>query len=232
MRLLIVEDDLVIAKAIADRFETYGFAVQVAEQFDDIMAEFNLFLPDIVILDVNLPLYNGYHWCQTIRAQSKVPIVFLSSITENMDMMLAMQLGADDYVTKPIDLEVLVTKIQAILRRTYDYTVIQTTFSYDGILLNPDAATLTYKGESVYLTHTEIQMIKILIQQAGSYVSRDEILDLCWKNDQFIDDNTLAVNMSRIRKKLNSIQLHDIIQTKKKVGYRMKKEGEVSDEGL
>lgn len=221
MTIFIVEDDPVIAQALADTFSRYNYDTYIVTDFEAILSDFNRQSPDLVIMDVNLPVYNGFYWCQHIRKHSTVPIIFLSSITEHMDMMTAMQMGADDYLTKPIELSLLVMKTQALLRRTYDYTITHQQFIFGDIVLDGDQATLTYHDSTISLTFTELQILKALFLNKDAYVKREELLNYCWENEQFIDDNTLAVNISRIRKKLSTLHLNNLIQTKKKVGYRL-----------
>lgn len=222
MRILIIEDDFVIANALKKELEKYEYEVKMTEDFSDIMPIFTTFEAHLVLIDVNLPYHNGYYWCSQIRATSNVPIVFISSLSDKMDQMMAIQMGADDYITKPIDLQLTVAKIQALLRRTYEFAPPPSNErTFHGVRLHTDKSELTYQNQSVSLTFTELQIMTCLFQNGDHYTKREEILDYCWQNDQFIDDNTLAVNISRLRKKLKDIQLTNLIETKKNVGYRL-----------
>lgn len=224
---MIIEDDLTIAKELGKVFQKWQFEVDIAEDFEYIIEAFRKSKPHLILLDVNLPYYNGYYWCGEIRKESDVPIIFISSVSDRMDMIMAMQMGADDYIPKPIDTQFTVSKVQALLRRTYDFTVQSDSFEYDGAVLDIAKSRVTYNEGEANLTFTELQILTALFQQKGEYVSREVILDYCWQNNQFIDDNTLAVNMTRIRKKLRTVGLDQFIETKKNFGYRLKSEGEL-----
>lgn len=224
MKIMLVEDDLVIANSLATELSRWQYQTIIAENFEAILDEFKDNDPQLILMDLNLPYYNGYYWTQEIRKISQVPIIFISSVSDAVDMVMAIQMGADDYITKPIDMQVTVSKIQALLRRTYTFSVETDTNTYQlaRATLDTNKAELHFDQESVNLTFTELQILLVLFQAKGDYVSRDKILDFCWQNDQFIDDNTLAVNMTRIRKKLRQIKLDNFIQTKKNYGYRIK----------
>lgn len=223
MKIMLIEDDLSIAQSIATALNKWQYTTYIAENFQDILTEFKHEQPHLVLMDVNLPFANGYFWTQEIRKNSQVPIIFISSVGEPVDMVMAIQMGADDYITKPIDMQVTVSKIQALLRRTYDFSMDnQTTiFQFDSANLDTSKSKIIFQDRTVDLTFTELQILLVLFQAEGDYVSRESILDFCWQNDQFIDDNTLAVNMTRIRKKLRSIGLDQFIETKKNYGYRL-----------
>src|SRR5699024_4854535 len=178
-----------------------------------------------VLLDINLPHHNGYYWCSQIRAHSNVPIIFISSLSDKMDQMMAIQMDGDDYLKKPIDLQLTVAKIQALLRRTYDFQMTQSQgLSFYGVQMDRQKAAISYQNKKTSLTYTELQILSCLFEHGEEYAKREEILDYCWQNDQFIDNNTLAVNISCLRKKLKEIGLDNFIETKKKVGYRLAKE--------
>lgn len=226
MKVLIIEDDCLIAQELAKVLMKWNYEVAIAEEFEQIMEIFRVESPQLVLLDVNLPYFNGYYWCGEIRKESEVPIVFISSVSDRMDMIMAMQMGADDYIAKPIDLQFLVSKIQALLRRTYQFSVQSDMFEFQAVQLLPNKSALSYDGDTINLTFTELQILISLFQNKGGYVSREAILDDCWQNNQFIDDNTLAVNMTRIRKKLREIGLSNFIETKKNYGYRLAEAGE------
>ena len=226
MKIMLVEDDLVIAQSLATALNKWQYETIVTENFEDILGEFKRHNPHLILMDLNLPNYNGYFWTQEIRKLSQVPIIFISSVGEPVDMVMAIQMGADDYITKPIDMQVTVSKIQALLRRTYTFSMEVDTNTYQlaGATLDTNKAKVTFNQSEVSLTFTELQILLVLFQAKGDYVAREKILDFCWQNDQFIDDNTLAVNMTRIRKKLRQIGLDNFIQTKKNYGYRIKVE--------
>ena len=195
--------------------------MSIAKQFDNILEEFKTAEPELVLLDINLPTFNGYHWCQEIRKVSNVPIIFISSRTDNMDQIMAIQMGGDDFIEKPFNLSLTIAKIQALLRRTYDLTVSNNEMTVKGCKLVVDEATLYYNNDSVQLSFTELQILNKLFQNEGKYVNRTAIIEKCWESENFIDDNTLAVNMTRLRKKLQSIGIVDFIETKKNVGYKV-----------
>ena len=220
MKILIVEDDLVIAESLANELSKWNYEVNVVENFDQIMEDFRETEPQLVLLDINLPTLNGFHWCQEMRKESNVPIMFISSRTDNMDQIMAIQMGGDDFIEKPFNLSLTVAKIQALLRRTYDLSVSNDELDVKGCKLILDEAKLV-KDDAVQLSLTELQILKMLFQNEGKYVSRTALIEKCWESENFIDDNTLAVNMTRLRKKLLSIGVDDFIETKKNVGYRV-----------
>lgn len=222
MRILIIEDDFVIANALRKELEKHDYEVILVEDFSDVMTTFRKIEPQLVLIDINLPHHNGYYWCSQIRVDSNVPIIFISSLTDKMDQMMAIQMGGDDYIPKPIDLQLTVAKIQALLRRTYDFATPESNeLDFYGVVLAPQKSEMYYKTQKISLTFTELQIMTCLFEHGEEFTKREEILDFCWQNDQFIDDNTLAVNISRLRKKLKEIGLADFIETKKKVGYRL-----------
>lgn len=221
MKVFIVEDDFIIAESLEQELSKWNYEVIVAKQFDNIIDVFNANQPQLVLLDINLPTFNGYHWCQEIRKTSNVPIMFISSRTDNMDQIMAIQMGGDDFIEKPFNLSLTVTKIQALLRRTYDLAVSNNEITVKDCKLVVDEATLYHEGESVQLSFTELQILNMLFRNVGKYVSRTALIEKCWESENFIDDNTLAVNMTRLRKKLQSIGVIDLIETKKNVGYKV-----------
>lgn len=220
MKILIIEDDFVIANALKKELSKNEYEVVLAKDFLHILEIVKKEQPQLILLDINLPYHNGYYWCSQIRAFSEVPLIFISSVNEKMDILMAMQMGGDDFIRKPIDLQLTVSKIQALLRRTYSFSMNEETVEhFQQVQLNVGKSTLNYHDQSITLTYTELQIMRYLFQQQGDYAKREDILDYCWQNNQFIDDNTLAVNMTRIRRKLKSIGLTSFIQTKKNLGY-------------
>ena len=181
--------------------------------------------PHLVLMDIGLPLFNGYHWCQEIRKVSKVPIMFLSSRDQAMDIVMAINMGGDDFVTKPFDQNVLLAKIQGLLRRSYEFGKDQSLLEYMGVILNLKAMDLVYQGEVVSLTKNEFQILQVLFERSGNIVSREDLMKELWNSDFFIDDNTLSVNVARLRKKLEAVGLKDFIETKKGVGYGLRHDG-------
>lgn len=218
-RLLIIEDDTGIAEAIKAQAELWDLTVCCVQNFRNVMAEFAKFNPHIVLLDIGLPFFNGYHWCSEIRKISKVPIIFISSAADNMNMVMAMNMGADDFIAKPFDQSVLMAKLQAMLRRSYDFVTAVPILEHHGALLNTDDNSLTYKDEKVSLSKNEFRILHILMENKGKVVSRERLIESLWETDSFIDDNTLTVNVGRLRKRLDGVGLNDFITTKFGVGY-------------
>ena len=217
-KIFLVEDDKVIAEGIERHLEFWNYEVKIAEDFQNIFDEFKNFHPDLVLMDVTLPFYNGYHWCKIIRKNSKVPILFISAADENLNLIMAMDLGADDYLTKPFELELLQIKIRALLRRAYEYIETKNIF-YKDIRLNCDNMIISRENKEIELTKNEFKILEILLEKPGKVVNRDEIIDKIWQTDSYIDDNTLTVNVMRLRKKLEEINIFELIKTKKGVGY-------------
>ena len=218
-RLLIIEDDKGIAEAIKEQAELWNLSVHCVQNFREVMSEFAAFNPHIVLLDIGLPFFNGYHWCSEIRKVSKVPIIFISSASDNMNMVMAMNMGADDFIAKPFDQSVLMAKLQAMLRRTYDFAPSVPVLEHRGALLNTGDNTLTYNGEKISLSKNEFKILHILMKNKGKVVSREKLVELLWETDSFVDENTLTVNVGRLRKRLDSAGLTDFITTKFGVGY-------------
>lgn len=218
-KILIVEDDTVIADAMKHCMLTWGFQAACAEHFKNIITEFTEFEPHLVLLDISLPFFNGYHWCQEIRKVSKVPIIFISSMSENMNIVMAMNMGADDFIMKPFDLNVLIAKVQAMLRRTYDYVSDRNLIEHKGAILNLSDSTLVFQGKNIELTKNEFRILQLLMENKDKIISRDKIMIKLWEGDSFVDDNTLTVNMTRLRKKLEAAGLDHFIVTKKGMGY-------------
>ncbi len=220
-RILIIEDDRAIAQTLKRQIGQWGYAVQCAENFRDIMAEFHAYDPQLVLLDLMLPYYNGYHWCAEIRKCSKVPILFLSSASDNMNMVMAMNMGGDDFIAKPFDLNVLMAKLQAILRRTYDFGTEKEQLECKGAVLDTADASLRYHGQRIELTKNEYRILQTLFERKGHVVSRDTLMQRLWETDCFVDENTLTVNVTRLRRKLESAGLSDLIVTRKGLGYSL-----------
>lgn len=218
-KIYIVEDDSSIASAIKQQAEMWDFTVKVAQDFRNILAEFASFSPHIVLLDISLPFFNGYHWCSEIRRVSSVPIIFISSALDNMNIVMAMNMGGDDFVAKPFDQSVLMAKIQALLRRTYDFGKSVTVFEHRGAMLNTGDNTLTYGETKIILTKNEYRILLALMESKGKIVSRERLMERLWETDSFVDENTLTVNVNRLRKKLDAAGLKNFITTKFGVGY-------------
>ena len=218
-KMLIVEDDNVIAEEIRSQIAPWGVDAEKVNDFRDVMAEFGKFQPHIVLLDISLPFFNGYHWCAQIRNVSKVPIIFVSSASDNMNIVMAMNMGADDFISKPFDMSVLTAKVLALLRRTYDFGASVPVLEHKGALLNTGDGTLTVAGKKIPLTKNEYRILLCLMENKGKTVSRERLTERLWQTDQFVDENTLTVNVNRLRKKLGSEGLPDFISTKFGIGY-------------
>lgn len=218
-RIFVVEDDLSIASAVKKHIETWGFEVICADNLRDITGEFKECDPHLVLLDISLPFYNGYYWCSEIRKFSNVPIVFLSSASDNMNIVMAVSVGGDDFISKPFDFEVLMAKIQAVLRRTYDLSNQLSALEHKGAVLNLSSTILTYDGKNIELTKNDYRILKTLMEKKGTVVSREALMQRLWENDSFVDENALTVNIARLRKKLENYGLADFIKTKKGLGY-------------
>lgn len=218
-KLLIVEDDTGIADAIKKQAEMWNLEVYIVENFRNVLQEFMNFRPHIVLLDIMLPFFNGYHWCSEIRKVSNVPIVFISSASDNMNIVMAVNMGADDFIAKPFDQSVLMAKVQAVLRRTYDFSSSMPVLEHRGAFLSTGDNTLTYNNEKIELTKNEYRILLCLMENKGKVVSREKFMEKLWETDSFVDDNTLTVNINRLRKKLDSAGLEGFIKTKFGIGY-------------
>ena len=218
-RILIVEDDRGIAGAIKAQAEMWNLEAVCAEDFRDVLGEFARVQPHLVLLDITLPFFNGYHWCGEIRRLSKVPIIFISSAADNMNIVMAMSMGADDFIAKPFDGSVLMAKIQALLRRSYDFAAATPLLEHRGAFLDTGDNSLTYGGERIALTKNEYRILLCLMENKGRVVSREKLMERLWETDSFIDENTLTVNVGRLRKKLDAAGLAGFIATKFGVGY-------------
>ncbi len=217
--VLIVEDDEVIAGELARQLSAWQMNGVPVKDFKDVMGSFKECAPDIVLMDLNLPSYNGFYWCSEIRKVSDVPVVFLSSADDNMNIVMAMNMGADDFISKPFDFQVLLAKIRAILRRSYGETLARHTVEAGGAVLNLDDATAEAGGLKIELTKNEFLILKELMENAGRVVSREQLMEHLWGNEEFIDDNTLTVNITRIRRKMEAAGLDSFIATKRGMGY-------------
>lgn len=220
-RIFIVEDDAVIAGEIARHIESWGYEARCARDFRNVLAEFAAFDPHLVLMDIGLPFYNGYHWCRKIRENSQVPVVFLSSAADNMNIVLAMDMGGDDFIAKPFELTVLMAKLQAMLRRAYDFAGHTGLIEHGGALLNLNDSSLTGPEGRAELTKNEFRILQTLLEKRGQTVPREELMRRLWETDSFVDENTLNVNVTRLRKRLESVGLKDYISTQKGVGYRV-----------
>lgn len=218
-RIFIVEDDEAIAGAVAQQLTAWGMEAVVAESFQNVMEEFHKASPQLVLLDITLPFFNGYHWCTQIRKVSKAPIVFLSSASDNMNIVMAMNMGGDDFIPKPFDFSVLLAKMQALLRRTYDFAGESSVIAHKDVILNTSDASLLYRGERLELTKNEYRILLTLMENKGRVVSRDTLMERLWETDSFVDENTLTVNVTRLRRKLEAAGVKDFITTKKGMGY-------------
>lgn len=218
-RILIVEDDKVIDDTVKEQLIKWGYEAFVVTDFSDVLKTFVEVEPHLVLMDIGLPFFNGYHWCTQIRTVSKVPIIFMSSMSDNMNIVMAINMGGDDFIVKPFDINVLIAKVQAMLRRTYSFVESTNIIEHNGCILNMNDQSFTYNNNKVELTKNEYKILQYLLENVGKVVTRDSIMMKLWESDDFIDDNTLTVNVTRLRKKLELAGLSDYIKTKKGVGY-------------
>ena len=214
-KILIVEDDETIAGGLKTHLEKWNYQTECMTDFKDVMGKFLEFEPQLVLLDIVLPFFNGFHWCQEIRKISKVPIIFLSSVNDNMNIVMAMNMGGDEFIEKPFDLNVVTAKVQAVLRRTYEFRGTADIMGWNGAILNPADATVLYQDQKQELTKNEFKILQMLLENTGKIVSRESIMTRLWDSNEFIDDNTLTVNVARLRKKMEQIGLGGKIITKK-----------------
>ena len=218
-KILIVEDDETIAGGLKTHLEKWNYQTECMTDFKDVMGKFLEFEPQLVLLDIVLPFFNGFHWCQEIRKISKVPIIFLSSVNDNMNIVMAMNMGGDAFIEKPFDLNVVTAKVQAVLRRTYEFRGTADIMEWNGAILNLADATVLYQDQKQELTKNEFKILQMLLENTGKIVSRESIMTRLWDSNEFIDDNTLTVNVARLRKKMEQIGLGGKIITKKGIGY-------------
>lgn len=221
-RILIIEDDRGIGEAIVRQSEAWGLEAACVTDFRNVMAQFGAFDPQLVLMDITLPFFNGYYWCERIRQVSKVPIIFLSSAADNMNIIMAVNMGADDFIAKPFDMSVLMAKINALLRRTYDFTGASPMLEHRGAVLNTGDNTLTFEGKPIALSKNEYRILLTLLENKGNVVSRERLMEKLWQTDSFVDENTLTVNVGRLRKKLDAAGLPGFIETRFGVGYLVK----------
>lgn len=218
-KILIIEDDFSLANAIKKQIESWGNQGICVNDFQNIIPFFAEYNPHLVLVDIMLPFFNGYHWCTEIRKISDVPIVFISSASDNMNIIMAMNMGGDDFIPKPINLSVMTSKIQAILRRTYDMGNMIPVLEHRGVILNLNDTSLTCNNERIELTKNDFRILQILLENKGKVVSRDTLMTKLWQIDTYVEENTLTVNVNRLRKKLENAGLKDFITTKIGCGY-------------
>ena len=218
-RIMIVEDDEGIARGVRQLITAWGMEAVAVQNFQNVAGEFAETNPQLVLMDIGLPFMNGYHWCSEIRKISQVPIIFISSAADNMNIVMAMNMGADDFIPKPFNQSVLMAKLQALLRRAYNFSQGTPVIEHCGAILNTGDNTLTYKEEKIDLTKNEYRILLSLMENKGKVVSREKLMERLWETDLFVDENTLTVNVNRLRKKLDAAGLEDFIRTKHGVGY-------------
>jgi DNA-binding response OmpR family regulator len=219
-KIMIVEDDTRIKEILLENVVRWGFEGKAVENFNDVFLEFSKYSPHLILMDINLPFFDGFYWCNKIREISKVPIIFVSSRNNNMDVIMAINMGGDDFIQKPFSLEILMAKINALIRRTYSYANSETNvLQYKDIVLNMKDNSVFYKDKRAELSRNEFSIIYLLMKNNGNLISRDKIMRSLWEDESFVDDNTLTVNVNRLRKKLEDIELEDLIKTKKGQGY-------------
>ena len=218
-RIMIIEDDLTMAEAIRRQIESWGNEGMCVKDFQNVIRTFVEFDPHLVLVDVMLPFYNGYYWCTEIRRISNVPVIFLSSASDNMNIVMAMNMGGDDFIPKPVDLNVLMAKLQAALRRAYDMGGKIPVLEHRGAVLNLNDASLTYQGMRVELTKNDFRILQMLLENKGKVVSRETLMTRLWQMDSYVEENTLTVNVTRLRKKLEQAGLKHFITTKVGSGY-------------
>lgn len=219
IKIFIIEDDSVIAEKIKQHLENWGYDGAIVQDFRKVLSEFIDFDPQLVLMDVALPCFSGYYWCGEIRELSKVPIIFISSASDNMNIVRAVDMGGDDYITKPFDFQVLMAKVQAMLRRTYDFGKSSSIIEHHGLIFNLSNASITYEGKKQELTKNEARILQMLMENKGKIVKRDKLMMSLWETENFVDDSALYTNINRLRKKLEQLGLAEYISTKKGEGY-------------
>lgn len=218
-RIFIVEDDEGIVRGVSQLIASWGMEAVTVRDFQNVAGEFAACNPHLVLMDIGLPFMNGYHWCSEIRRVSKVPIIFLSSTSDNMNIIMAMNMGADDFIPKPFDGSVLIAKIQALLRRAYSFGESSPILEHRGAMLNTGDNSLVYEGKQIGLSKNEYRILLELMKSKGKVVSRERLMEALWQTDSFVDENALTVNVGRLRRKLEAAGLKDFIETKFGVGY-------------
>lgn len=221
-KILLIEDDLDLAKETAFALGKWGFKVDLIDNFEMILEEFIDKKPEVVVLDVNLPLYNGFYWCEKIREISNVPIVFLSSRDSDMDLIMGINNGGDDYITKPFSIDILVTKINGIIRRAYNYSDFNNIIHYENLIFDVERGVIKHDDTSIELTKNEMKILTFLLKNKNKVVSRESLMMTLWDNDEFVTDNALTVNINRLRTKIKDLGFEDFIKTKKGIGYIVK----------
>ena len=218
-RVLSVEDDRVIADVIAGQLSKWGLSTEIIEDFQRVTAQFARFDPQLVLMDITLPFYSGFYWCAEIRKLSKVPVIFISSAADNMNIVTAINMGGDDFIAKPFDLAVLTAKVQAMLRRSYDFVGSGKLLTAGDVMLDIGSGKVSCRGEQTELSRNELKIMQMLMENRGSVVSRDQLMNRLWESDEFVDENTIAVNIARLRKKLAGVGAEGLIHTRKGLGY-------------
>ena len=218
-KILLIEDDYALADAMKKQIESWGNEVRLIDNFNNVTNEFIQYKPQLVLLDIMLPFFNGYHWCNEIRRLSNVPIVFISSASDDMNIVMAVNMGGDDFIKKPVEPMVLTAKIQAILRRTYELSENSPVFECHGAFLYLNDATIDYNSQKIELTRNELRIMQTLLENKGKIVSRDKLMIKLWQDDCYVEENTLTVNVARLRKRLETLGLTDVIITKPGIGY-------------
>ncbi|NFI04970.1 response regulator transcription factor [Clostridium botulinum] len=217
-KIMIIEDNKTIRERLADLLIKYGYEVFLPKDFTNIIEDFNKNNPHLILLDINLPIFDGFHFCKEIRKHSNIPIIFVTSRDSNMDEIMSMTVGGDDFITKPYDSQILIARITAVLRRSYN-NLSNDILEYKGVSLNLGKGNVTYQNKTIDLTKNELKILHNLLQNKGSIVTRDDLMNYLWNDDVFLDDNTLTVNINRLRKKLEEININDFIETRRGLGY-------------
>ena len=220
-KIMIVEDDEIISNSIAGYLEKWQYSTREVQNFQNVVHEFVEYSPDLVLMDINLPYFDGYYFCEEIRKISKVPIIFISSANDDMNIVMAMNIGADDFIEKPFKLVVLKAKIEALLRRVYNFNSGTNLIVYKDVIFDMSRDEIKCGEELAELTKNESKILTVLLENREKIVSREEIINALWQSDNFIDENTLSVNVNRLRAKLKSIAVDEFITTKKGKGYRV-----------
>ncbi|NRT73197.1 response regulator transcription factor [Clostridium beijerinckii] len=220
-KIIIIEDDEVIREELQSFLERYGYEVKAPLDMENIINYIESENAELILLDINLPMYDGYYICREIRKTSEVPIIIVTSRDSEVDELMSMNLGADDFITKPYNTEILLARITNILKRTYGNIKTSSILSYRDFNLNLSNATIIYKDNSLELTKNEVKILSFLINNKGNIVKRDSLMEYLWKADFFVDDSTLNVNINRLRKKFEEIGIENPIETRRGMGYIM-----------